>query len=685
VTEAAPSYGANDLQALEGLEAVRKRPGMYIGSTDTRGRTHLVYEILDNAVDEALAGHCTHITLTFHADGSVEVADNGRGIPTDINTKSGLSGVALVMTKLHAGGKFGGSGYKVAGGLHGVGASVTNALSTRVDVTVRRAGKVHEINFHRGDIGEFTAPGPDAKFKPGRDLRVTGKYTAKEGTGTTVRFWPDAAIFLPDSFIDTEAVIERAKRTAFLVAGLTVEVRNATGAELDHHLFKFDGGIADMVDAIAPDKAINETLQITGEGTFKENVPLLDEQGHLTPTEVERNVEVNVAFRWGVGYDTTIESFVNIVRTPDGGTHRSGFEKATVKALNEAIKSTRGLLKPKEDSPVLDDMLEGLTAVITVNVPEPQFVGQTKEKLGTAGVAKIVQTTIEQGLKAWVNGKKSKPEARIVLGKIVDASRVRLTQKAQKETARRKTALEGGSMPAKLVDCRSNGVARSELFIVEGDSALGSARTGRSAEYQALLPIRGKILNVHKATMTDILKNAEVASIIQTLGAGSGRTFDVSAMRYGRVMLMADADTDGSHIRCLLVVLFHKLMRPVIEEGMLYAAMPPLHKITTKGRSPETIFTYTEAEMKATVAKLEKSGKQIVTPVPRFKGLGEMDASELWDTTMNPADRSVRRITMEDTVAAEEMLELSMGAKVEPRRDWLVESAHQISRDAIDA
>jgi DNA gyrase subunit B len=400
---------------------------------------------------------------------------------------------------------------------------------------------------------------------------------------------------------------------------------------------------------------------------------------------VERRAEIEVAFRWGTGYERTVECFTNTIRNVHGGTHRKGFERAAVRALSDAIRNSRGLLKPREEPPVLDDVLEGMTAVIHVRIPEPQFTSQTKDELSTAAVTKVIQAVVEQHIKAWVDDRRTKAEARTVMQKIVDAARVRLTQKQQKDAARRKTALEGASMPPKLVDCRSTGVERSELFIVEGDSALGSARMARVAEYQALLPIRGKILNVQKASLADTLKNAEVASIVQVLGAGTGRTFDVEAMRYGRVILMADADVDGAHIRTLLITLFAKYMRPVIETGRLYAAMPPLHKITTKGRNAETIFTFSQTEMEQTVARLEKAGKQIVTPVPRFKGLGEMNADELWDTTMNPAVRSVRRITLDDVEAAERSLELLMGEKVEPRRLWLVESARRVDREAIDA
>jgi DNA gyrase subunit B len=399
---------------------------------------------------------------------------------------------------------------------------------------------------------------------------------------------------------------------------------------------------------------------------------------------VERRAEIEVALRWGTGYDRTVECFTNTIRNMHGGTHRRGFDRAVLKAVNEAIGKTRGLLKPKEDPPTLEDVQEGMTAVVHVRIPEPQFTSQTKDELSTAGITRVLAGIVDQEVKAWTERRKTKTEAKTVLQKVVDASRVRLAQKQQKDAARRKTALEGAAMPPKLVDCRASGINRSELFLVEGDSALGSARHARVSEYQALLPLRGKILNVQKASLADTLRNAEIASIVQVLGAGSGRTFELSTMRYGRVILMADADVDGSHIRTLLITLFARYMRPVIEDGRLYAAMPPLHKVTTKGRNPETFFTFTQREMEQKVAELEKKGKQIVTPVPRFKGLGEMDADELWDTTMNPATRSVRRITLDDVDAAEAALELLMGEKVEPRRAWLVESSVRVDESTID-
>ncbi|WP_370970987.1 type IIA DNA topoisomerase subunit B [Amycolatopsis sp. cg9] len=677
-------YGADDLTHLEGLEAVRKRPGMYIGSTDSRGINHLFSEVVDNSTDEGVAGHATKIVVTLHADGSVQVDDDGRGIPTGTHAKSGLSGVELVLTRLHAGGKFGGSGYKTSGGLHGVGASAVNALSHRFDVTVKQDGKVHQMSFKHGVPGTFDAPGPKAKFTRRSGLNLVGKMKRGERSGTSIRYWYDARYFESGAALDVEGVRAKLRNTAFLVPGVTYVLRTAIEDTINEETFHFPHGLVDMVDFLTPsgEKPVCGTLLITGEGTYKENAA--DAAG-VMQSNVERHAEVEVALRWGTGYERTVECFTNTIRNVHGGTHRRGFDRAVAKALQEAISKTRGLLKPKEDMPTIEDVLEGMTAVVHVRLPEPQFTSQTKDELSTAGITRVLQGIVDKHVKAWTEDRKTKSEAKVVLQKVVDASRVRLTQKQQKDAARRKTALEGAAMPPKLVDCRTTGVSRSELFLVEGDSALGSARMARVSEYQALLPLRGKILNVQKASLGDTLKNAEIASIVQVLGAGTGRTFDLTTMRYGRVILMADADVDGSHIRTLLITLFAKYMRPVIEDGRLYAAMPPLHKLVTKGRNPETHFTFTQQEMETKFAELEKAGKNIVTPVPRFKGLGEMDADELWETTMNPATRSVRRITMDDAEAAEGALELLMGEKVEPRRNWLVASSDRIDRDAIDA
>jgi len=835
-------YGADDLTHLEGLEAVRKRPGMYIGSTDSRGINHLFNEIVDNSTDEGIGGHAKRVVVILHADGSLQVDDDGRGIPTGVHAKSGLSGVELVLTRLHAGGKFGGSGYKTSGGLHGVGASAVNALSHRFDITVKNDGKVHQMSFAHGVPGDFDAPGPKAKFTKRSGLTVARKMKRGEPTGTSIRYWHDQRYFENSATLDLESLRTKLRNTAFLVPGVTYVLRNATEGAIDEETFHFPNGLSDMVEFLTPagDRPVSGMLLINGEGSYRENAA--DENG-VMQSKVERVAEVEIALRWGTGYDRTVECFANTIRNVHGGTHRRGFDRAMVKAVQEAISKTRGLLKPKEDPPTVDDVEEGMTAVVHVRIPEPQFTSQTKDELSTAGITKVIQAIVEREIRAWTENRKTKTEAKTVLQKVVDAARVRLTQKQQKDAARRKTALEGAAMPPKLVDCRSTGINRSELFLVEGDSALGcfsgdtmialasgesrsfadlaadwdkgvthfgyttnkagrvvvaplveprltkrnaslvrvtldhgesvrctpdhlfrlrdgsyrradqlvpddslmplspvremasavkgpftalnavkgsftalsvesldetadvydltvdgyhnfaleagvfvhnSARMARVSEYQALLPLRGKILNVQKASLADTLRNVEIASIVQVLGAGTGRTFDLTTMRYGRVILMADADVDGSHIRTLLITLFARYMRPVIEDGRLYAAMPPLHKLTTRGRNPETHFTFSQREMEIKLAALERSGKQVVTPVPRFKGLGEMDADELWDTTMNPATRSVRRITMDDVEAAEQALELLMGEKVEPRRAWLVESSARVDQSAID-
>lgn len=671
--KAAAQYTADDFTALEGLEAVRKRPGMYIGSTDSKGLVHLHHEIFDNSVDEAIAGYCGNIWVILRDDDSVEVSDNGRGIPVDVNAKTGLTGVEMALTKLHAGGKFGGSGYKTSGGLHGVGAAVVNALSERVDVLVYRDGIQWEMSFHRGVAGVFSGDAPNSKFTEKAGIRKIGK--APEGRhGTTVRFWPDKALFLSDAVMERDTIIERARKTAFLVPNLTIEVRDLRDAKKPHiEKFNFTGGIKDMVDFLTPGKPICDVVSIHGVGSFTETVPILDDKGHMTNKEVERQVDVSVAFRWDNGYEAGVHSFVNVVSTPKGGSHVKGFERALLAGIRKGYEGTR-ILKQTEEPPTGEDVSEGLTAVISVALPEPQFIGQTKDELGTAGVLKVVQDIIATGVKNWIEGSKTKNQARLVLEKVANASRNRVASRTQREAARRKTALEGASMPAKLVDCRAIGVDRSELFLVEGDSALGSARQGRNSEYQALLPLRGKILNVQKASLADALKNAEVSAILQCVGAGMGKTFDIEQMRYGRVLIMADADVDGSHIRTLLLTLFHRYMRPVIESGRLFAAMPPLHKIEVAGKGGETFYTYTQEEMESTVDKLEKSGKKVKRPIQRFKGLGEMDAEELWETTMNPASRSVRRVTLEDAEEAERILELLMGDQVAPRRDYIVDN-----------
>jgi DNA gyrase subunit B len=683
-------YTARHLLVLEGLEAVRKRPGMYIGSTDSRGLMHCLWEIIDNAVDEALAGVCGSIDVLLHDDGSVEVRDDGRGIPVDKEPKTGLSGVEVVMTKLHAGGKFGGGSYAASGGLHGVGASVVNALSSRLDVEVDRDGATWSVSFRRGVPGVFSGPGPDSAFTKRSGLTKLGRV-AKRITGTRVRFWPDRQIFVRGAAFSLEDLHARARQTAFLVPGLSLTVRDdrRSATEPSEQVFVYKGGISEYCDFLAPDRPVTDTLRLTGSGLFTETAQVLDSKGHLTPTEVERELMVDVALRWGTGFDTVVKSYVNIIATPKGGTHLVGFERAMVRTFNDVLRSTK-LMRQNDEAVIKDDVLEGLTAVVTVRLAEPQFEGQTKEVLGTPAASRIVSSVVSGELKDWLTSTKrgDKAQARLVLEKVVSAARTRAAARAHKEAQRRKNALETSSLPTKLADCRTDDVSRGELFIVEGDSALGTAKLARNSEFQALLPIRGKILNVQKSSVGDMLSNAECAAIIQVVGAGSGRSFDLNAARYDKIVLLVDADVDGAHIRTLLLTLFFQHMRPLVEAGRVYAGMPPLHRIevlNAGSKKNDVIYTYTEAEMRRTVADLSRRGKKIKDPIQRYKGLGEMNADQLAETTMDPRSRTLRRVTLGDAAEAERIFELLMGSEVAPRKEFIADSAALVDRTRIDA
>ncbi|MFD1826684.1 DNA gyrase/topoisomerase IV subunit B [Mumia zhuanghuii] len=681
-------YNARNLLVLEGLEAVRKRPGMYIGSTDTRGLMHCLWEIIDNAVDEALGGFCDRIEVVLHPDGSVEVHDNGRGIPVDTETKTKLSGVEVVFTKLHAGGKFGGGSYVATGGLHGVGASVVNALSERLDVEVAKDGARWEMSFRRGAPGEFAGDTPDTTFTPKSGLRKIGRIK-KTTTGTRVRYWADHQIFIKGAQFSYDELVTRARQTSFLVPGLEIVLRDERGPEKLEESFKHDGGIGEFCEFLAPDPAVSDVLRLTGTGHFTETVPLLDDLGHMTPQDVERDLDVDVAVRWGTGYETTLRSFVNIIATPKGGTHVTGYERALTKTFNEVLRANRQL-KAGDKDVIKDDILEGMTAVVTVRLAEPQFEGQTKEVLGTPPVTRIVAKVVSDELKAFLTSTKAaqKAKARAVMEKVVAAARTREMARQQRETQRRKSALESSSLPAKLADCRSNDNDRTELFIVEGDSALGTAKSARSSEFQALLPIRGKILNVQKSSVADMLKNAECSSIIQVVGAGSGRSFDLEQARYGRIIFMADADSDGAHIRCLLATLFFRYMRPLVEAGRVFSAVPPLHRIelvNPKKGMDKYVYTYSDPELQRKLAELTKKGMRWKDPIQRYKGLGEMDADQLAETTMDPRRRTLRRITVDDAEDASEVFELLMGNEVAPRKEFIVQGAYELDADRIDA
>ncbi len=682
------SYSARHLSVLEGLEAVRKRPGMYIGSTDTRGLMHCVWEIIDNAVDEALGGFGDQIDVELFPDGSIQISDFGRGVPVDIEPKTGLTGVEVVFTKLHAGGKFGGGSYASSGGLHGVGASVVNALSARLDVEVDRGGKTHAMSFKKGEPGIFDGPGPDAKFKPfikKSELKVVGK-TAKKVSGTRVRFWPDRQIFDASAKLSLPDLEARLRQTAFLVPGLTLSAKDGKGKKIE---FSFEGGLAEFVNFLAKDAELIPVKRISASDTFTETVPVLDPKtGSMEPREVERTCKVEVAMRWGTGYETDVRSFVNIISTNKGGSHLSGFEQGILKSFRSAIEANARRLKATGLKLEKDDILTGLTAAISVSFPEPQFEGQTKETLGTPAIKGIVTNAVTKYLDQFLAGKirGTKAEAEKLLERVVSEAKARISARDVKDTQRRKNALESSTLPAKLVDCRASGTEGSELFIVEGDSALGTAKLARDSAFQALLPIRGKILNVQKASISDMLSNAECASIIQVLGAGSGRTFELEAARYEKIILMSDADVDGAHIRTLLLTLFFRYMRPLVEAGRVFAAVPPLHRVIVgTGKNKETIYTYSQQELTELLKKLEKANKTYEQPIQRYKGLGEMDADQLAETTMNPEKRMLRRINVKDAEAADEVLELLMGNEVAPRRDFIVDSADEFDRERIDA
>ncbi|WP_232820053.1 DNA gyrase/topoisomerase IV subunit B [Nocardioides allogilvus] len=683
------TYNAAHLLVLEGLDAVRKRPGMYIGSTDTRGLMHCLWEIIDNGVDEALAGVAHRVEITLHPDDSVEVYDDGRGIPTDKEPKTGLPGVEVVATKLHAGGKFGGGSYVATGGLHGVGLSVVNALSSRMDIDVDRSPTQQGLSFQRGVPGVFDGEGPTASFKPQSGLTRKGKRVAKDKTGTRIHFWPDRQIFTKDAGVEIEGLLGRARQTSYIVPGLELVINDQRGPEPVCEKFLHEGGISEFADFLSQGEPVTDILRLQGMDTFTETVPLLDDKGHMTPQEVERELTVDVALRWSNTYDTQVRSFVNVIATPKGGTHVSGFESAITSTFNDVMRSAK-VLKVNDDNVIKDDVLEGMTGVVTVRLAEPQFEGQTKEILGTPAARNVVRKVVAAELKNFLTSTKraEKAQAKLVMEKVVGASKTRIAAKQHKETQRRKNALESSALPAKLADCRSADNERTELFIVEGDSALGTAKFARDSEYQALLPIRGKILNVQKASVGDMLKNTECASIIQVVGAGSGRTFDLESARYGRIIFMADADSDGSHIRCLLATLFFKYMPELLKEGRVYTAVPPLHRIeltNPKKGMDKYVYTYSDDELHRRLAELKKKNVRWKEPPQRYKGLGEMDADQLSETTMDPRHRTLRRLTVDDAEVAAQVFELLMGSDVAPRKEFIVQGAYEVDVETLDA
>ena len=624
-------YGAEQIQVLEGLEAVRKRPGMYIGSTSSSGLHHLVYEIVDNAIDEALAGYCKHITVTINPGDSITVTDDGRGIPVDIQPQTGRPALEVVYTVLHAGGKFGGGGYKVSGGLHGVGASVVNALSEWLRGRVHKNGSIYEMKFSRGQITQ--------------EMKIVGKT---DHTGTEVTFQPDPEMF--DSLVyDYDILHTRMREEAFLNAGISITITDARGEEKLSDSMCYEGGIREFAAWINRNKT-----------------PIHDEVIYMSGSKNDASAEI--AIQYNDGYHVDVLSFANDVHTPEGGMHESGFKMALTRVLN-AYGAKYGIIKG-DDKVSQEDCLEGIAAIVSVKLTDAQFEGQTKAKLGNAYIRTLVNQIMGEQLATFFE---EHPRiARIILEKAMTANRAREAARKARESIRRKTALGGAAMPDKLRDCNETDPALTEIYIVEGDSAGGSATQGRDSRFQAILPLWGKMLNVEKARVDKVIGNDKLQPVITALGAGIGEEFNVEKLRYHKVVIMADADVDGAHIRTLLLTFFFRFMRPLIEEGYVYSAVPPLYKLT---RGKSTRVAYSDEERDAISSELRGGNPNVYINISRFKGLGEMDPKELWETTMDPEKRTLRRITLEDAVRADEIFTLLMGEKVEPRRDYIEANA----------
>ena len=633
-TAVSEEYGADQIQVLEGLEAVRKRPGMYIGSTGPKGLHHLVYEIVDNSVDETLAGFCTHIEVEIHPDNVISVRDNGRGIPVEVNEKTGLPSVTVVLTVLHAGGKFGGSGYKVSGGLHGVGSSVVNALSEWLEVEVSRDGHIHRQRFTRGNIDT--------------ELEIIGDTNE---TGTLVRFKADPEVFTETTEYEFETLQRRLRETAFLNAGLKLTLTDSRDPEnVIEEVYCYEGGIGSFVEYI------NESRGLT---------PLHDNAIHFSSVSGDRSAEV--ALMYNDGYNETILSFANNVRTVDGGTHETGFKTALTRVFNDYGKKYN-ILKDGDKKLSGDDVREGLTAVISVKLTEAEFEGQTKGKLGNTDITPLVSQTVYEKLTTYFEENPAVIKA--IFNKALEAARAREAARKARDLARRKSALESNSLPGKLADCTSKDSSLTELYIVEGDSAGGSAKNGRDREYQAILPLWGKMLNVEKARLDKVIGNDKLTPVVLALGTGIGEDFDINKLRYDKIVIMADADVDGAHIRTLLLTFFFRYMKPLIEEGHIYIAQPPLFKIS-KGKKVR--YAFSDEERDETIQEFGGS-----CDIQRYKGLGEMDAQQLWETTMDPAYRTMLRVNIEDAMKADETFSILMGDKVEPRRDFIEKNAKYV-------
>jgi len=672
------TYDAAAIQTLEGLEAVRKRPGMYIGGTGSQGLVHLVWELIDNGVDEAAGGFANKIEVIFHRDKSIEVIDNGRGIPIGKHPKHKVSALEVVLTELHAGGKFGGGAYGASGGLHGVGASVVNALSSRMTAEVDRDGYTWKLDFKDQKAGHFNG----GRFKRGHDLEKLKKISQTK-TGSRLRFWPDWDIFDPDAIIDYEIVRDRVARATFLVPGLKIKLVDKRTGQQQEDEFLSRGGLKDLVEYESKGDSVTKVITFNGIETFEEKVPV---NGKMTT--VERECTVDIAMRWVAGYDTSVSSFVNTVPTPDGGTHLNGFERALTRAINDKLlpgtKKLAKLAKQDKDRAVKDDVHEGLVAAIKVTFPEPQFRGQTKRELGTPAIQSIVYEVVKTQLTAWFEGEGPKSHVNALRDKVATAILNRMASRQTLENKRKAASLGSSGMPAKLADCRQHGI-NSELLVVEGDSAAGPAMAGRDSATMAILPLRGKVVNAAKATVKQVLDNSEAQALFTAVGAGSGEAFDLDSARYGRIVILCDADVDGSHIRCLLLTLMHKYMRPMLEAGRIYAAQPPLFTTKVNG---ENYRAFSDEEKESITAELSKGNRKAENiRWQRFKGLGEMNVDELASAALDPETRILKRLTMHDAEQAKDaakMFDVLMGSNVEVRRDYIIKETALFDREALD-
>lgn len=665
MVKATKEYTADSLKVLKGLDPVRKRPGFYIGSNDSRGLLHLLWEIVDNSVDEVLAGHGTRVDVTLNKDGSITVSDDGRGIPVGVNKESGLTGIEVAFTQLHGGGKFGGGGYTLSGGLHGVGSAVVNALSTRVDVEVLRDGHQHTLSFQNGIKGQFKGKG----FKEG--VGIVKTKSSRKGSGTTVTYWSDPRCFEAGAAIDVEIIKHRFKQTSFLIPGITLTlVDNSPTGSGEKITFNAKEGLVDFVKDLTTGELITKVFQ-------------LESTSQVKVGGVDRHLRVRIAGVWEQSWEYKLRAFTNGISNPKGGTHVQGFEQALTRVVGGLIREAK--VRGMKESASKDDIIEGLVVVVALDLEEPSFTSQTKEELGTPEVKKIVNEIVGVELSKFFSNPRNKGQLKKLISKIANAQKARLAAREQREIVRKKNALEGGALPSKLKDCISGDLEKTELLICEGNSAGGQLVRARDSKYQAVMPIRGKILNAHKAGIAKVLANKEVSGLVTAMGAGVGSNFDLEKIRYGKTLIVADADVDGSHIRCLLITFFWLYMRDYVLGGRLYAAVPPLYILKPQNVKLPLIYAYTEDEKDAIMKQLAKDKIKLREKggISRLKGLGEMDADELRDTAIKIGNRKLKRITAEDCEAASKIVDTLMGSNVEIRREYILESAKEFDADFL--